>query len=186
MTIDDNIKIVLEQINKEIFNPESSLPHLSRTELKNVVLMSEDEGYISYRSSKGKPLVQGFMGGGWMISPTAFVTRSGHQFLEGFDRNVSQPSQTFNVGSVYNSAVGNDNVVNNYSDTPIDDLKKYVSELANDEDKKEGNELVEALKNDEVKPGFLAKFDSFIEKHPKTIDLISSSLTSIAISGLSQ
>lgn len=182
MNVDEKIKVVLEEIHSGIFNAERTLRQISREELKNIILMCEEEGYLSHRNSKGK-LVQQFMGGGFDVTPTVFVTRSGVQFLEGFDRNMPQPSQSFNIGTAYGSAFGNhSSVTNNYSNTPVEDLKDYVNSLTG-EDKVMGEELVDTLEKDDVRPGFLSKFEGFISKYPKTIDLIASALTSVAVSG---
>lgn len=184
-SVDENIKRVLELIDSNNFDPANSLPDLSRDDLKNLVLMCEEEGYISYRSSKGKPLVQGYMGGGWSIAFNTFVTRPGKQFLEGFDRNVSQTTQTFNIQTVQNSALGNYNTVNNYSSEPLNDLESYVNTLSNEEDQKTGNELIETLKTEEIKPGFINKFEKFMADHPKSVDLVASFVTAIAMNAIS-
>ncbi|MFV8261611.1 hypothetical protein ACNNMU_09410 [Aerococcus viridans] len=184
-TIDNNIKRVLDLIHNEQFDSNTSLPDLKRNELKNLILMCENEQYLSHRSGKnGQPLVISFMDGGWILHPSTFVTRSGTQFLEGFDRNNSQPSQTFNIQSVQNSALGNYNTVNNYSNKPIEDLQKYISELADKKDKEIGNELLETLKTEEIKPGFLNRFENFLSKHPKSVDLVASFVTSVAMSSI--
>lgn len=183
MTYDDNIREFLRLIDNEEFDPERCLPHLSREELKKVVLMSEEDGYISHRSSQGKPLIQNFMGGGWMISPETFVTRSGKQFMEGVDRKINHPTQIFYVQSAYNSAIGNENIINNnYSDTPIEDLKKYIKNSIEKKDKETGQKIVETLENDDIKPGLLAKFEKFFKKYPRTIDFVASFVTSVVIS----
>lgn len=179
--VDENIKKVLELIDTDVFDSESSLPSLGRNELENIVLMCEEEGYISHRSTKGKPLVTNFMGGGWLIAPNTFVTRSGKQFLEGLDRNVSQISQTYNIQSVQNSALGNYNTVNNYSEKPVEELQTFVESLENIEDQKTGKELLDTLKKTEIKAGYLNKFKGFLAKYPKTVDLIASFTTSMAI-----
>src|SRR5699024_6104187 len=98
MDIDTKIKKVLQAIVDGVFNENSTLSEISRGELQEILLMSEDEGFISHRSSKQK-LVQGFIGQGddFILSPSAYVTRSGRQFLEDYDRTRIQSTQTINI-----------------------------------------------------------------------------------------
>lgn len=182
--VDNNIKRVLELIRVEQFDSKTSLPDLERKDLRNLVLMCEDDKYLSHRSSKGKPLLQNYMDGGWDLHPTTFVARSGLQFLEGYDRTHNQSTQTFNIQSVQNSALGNYNTVNNYSNKPIEDLQKYVDELKDKKDQEIGKELLDTLKTEEVRPGFLSKFESFLSKYPKSVDLVASFVTSVSMSAL--
>lgn len=186
MDIDTKIKKVLQAIVDGGFNENSTLSEISRRELQEILLMSEDEGFLSHRSSKQK-LVQGFIGQGddFILSPSAYVTRPGRQFLEDYDRTRIQSTQTINIESVSHSSIGNYNTVNNYSDTPIEDLNELVESLNNDDETKEqGRELIETLKNEEIKPGYLAKFEQLLQKHPKTVELISSFLTSVAVASI--
>lgn len=186
MNTDDKIKVVLSKINDETFDVNNTLPNESREELKKIILMSEREGFITHESSKQKLLIN-FMGGGFDINSTTYLTRSGRQFLEDYDRTKSQVSQTFNIGSVANSAIGNYNTVNNYSETPIQDLKELVQSLNNDDVlKDEGKELIKTLETEDVKPGYLAKFEDFLKKYPKSVELVSSFVTSIAIGAITQ
>ena len=186
MDIDIKIKKVLQAIVDGVFNENSTLSEISSGELREILLMSEDEGFISHRSSKQK-LVQGFIGQGYdfILSPSSYVTRSGRQFLEDYDRTKIQSTQTINIESVSHSAIGNYNIVNNYSDTLIEDLNELVESLSNnDETKEQGIELIETLKNEEIKLDYLAKFEQLLQKHPKIIELISSFLKSVAVASI--
>lgn len=179
--VDENIKKALELINNRQFNATSSLPSLERDELKNIILMCEEDGYISHRSPKGKGVIEGFMDGTWSLQPSTFVTRAGSQFLEGVDRNTNQIGQTFNIQNVKNSALGNYNTVYNYSNEPVQELEGFINTLEDVEDQKTGKELLKTLKDTEMKPGYLNKFENFLAKYPKTIDLIASFTTSVAM-----
>jgi len=184
MDIDTKIKTVLKDIKDNKFDEQKTLSEISRKELKDILLMSEHDDFLSHTSDKQK-LVQEFIGGGFVLSPSVFVTRAGRQFIEDYDRTKSSVTQTFNIESVSHSSLGNYNTVNNYSETPIQDLKEYIDSI-DDENrlKDEGKELVETLETEEVKPGYLAKFEDFLKEYPKTIDLISSFITSIAINAI--
>lgn len=184
MDIETKIKKVLVAVKEGRFDEKKTLPKENREELKRVILMCEDDNFISHVSSKQK-LVQGFMGGGFILHPTAYVTRAGEQFLEGFDRNEPQSSTVFNIEKVEGSALGNYNTVNNYSETPLEDLAEFIKNLEGDF-KKQGEELIDTLENEEPKQGYLSKFDDLLAKYPKTVDLISSFLTSLAVSQISK
>lgn len=179
MDLDTKIKEVLIAIQKDEFNESNTLPNESREELKRVILMCEDDKFISHRSSKQK-LVQSFMGGGFMLNPTVYVTRAGEQFLEGLDRNERQSSTVFNIEKVEGSALGNYNTVNNYSEKPLEDLTEFVKKLEGDF-KSQGEELINTLEKKAPKQGYLSKFDNLLNKYPKIVDLISSFLTSLAV-----
>lgn len=184
MNTDDKIKIVLGEIQNGTFDAGKTLPSETREELKKVILMSEREGFVAHESTKQKLLIS-FMDGGFDISPSTFLTRAGRQFLEDYDRTKSQESQVFNIESVDNSAIGNYNTVNNYSEKPIEDLEIFIKSLSNeDETKEQGKELIETLKNEEITPGYLSKFEQLLQKHPKTVELISSFLTSVAVASI--
>lgn len=145
--------------------------------------MSERDGFLSHESIKQKLVMN--HSSGYELHPTAYVTGQGRQFLEDYDRTKTQSIQTFNIESVSNSAIGNYNTLNNYSETPIKDLEELVSSLSDDEEtKKQGLELVETLKKEDVKPGYLSRFEDFLQKYPKSVELISSFLTSMALASM--
>lgn len=130
MDLDTKIKEVLVAIKTNNFNEDSTLPNESREELKRVVLICEDDEFIKHRSSK-KKLVIGYKGG-FFLSRTAYVTRAGEQFLKGLDRSAPQSSTVFNIEKVESSALGNYNTVNNYSETPLEDLAEFIKNLEGD------------------------------------------------------
>lgn len=184
MDIETKIKKVLVAVKEGRFDERTTLPKEDREELKRVILMCEDDNFISHRSSKQK-LVQVFMGDGFILHPTAYVTRAGEQFLEGFDRNEPQSSTVFNIEKVEGSALGNYNTVNNYSEQPLEDLTEFVKTLEGDS-KNQGEELIDTLEKEEPKPGYLSKFDNLLTKYPNIVDLISSFLTSFAVAHISK
>lgn len=184
MNTDEKIKVVLEEIDDGTFNVGNTLPNETRLELKKILLMSARDGFIDHESTNQQLVIN--YKDGFDLHPTTYVTRQGRQFLEDYDRTKTQSNQTFNIESVSNSAIGNYNTVNNYSETPIQDLEKIVESLSDeDETKEQGKELVETLKKEDIKPGYLSKFEKFFQKHPKTVDLISSFLTSMAVASIS-
>lgn len=185
--LDDKLKKFLEKVrSKENIN--STFPNNNeRNEMLEIARIAEDEKFIKHSSSSNQPMIITFMNSEWMLAPSTQLTRAGHQFLEGFDRNMSQPSQTFNVGTAYGSAFGNENEIHNtYSNTPIEELKTFVDKLENKDDQRIGNDLIETLQNEPPRPGFLSKFKSFIDRYPKVIDSISSFLVSIAVSAMKE
>lgn len=183
MGIDTKIKEVLSSILKGNFNYEEILPNESREEVKRVLTISENDGFLSHTSDR-KPLLTLMGQKGLMLHPTAYITRSGEQFLEGYDRTKAQSQTTFNIKNVSNSALGDYNTVNNYSEKPLDDLVEFIKTLTETSDKEQGEKLINTLKNEEIKQGYLSKFDEFLSKYPTTVDLISSFVTSLAITKL--
>lgn len=182
MSTDEKIKQLLKsKLKTKKFNTDEILVNNSRDEIIRIFRICEDDGFLSHKSRKGQLLISSTGANGYMIHPTTYVTRKGEEFLEEYDRNSPKNSTVFNIENISNSALGDYNTVNNYSEQPIDDLLKFMESL-DSEDKSEGEKLIDTLKNNEAKPGYLSKFDSFFKKHPKTIDLISSFFTSIFIS----
>ena len=184
MNIDEKIKEVLTSIRDGNFNPKTILPDESREEVKRVLDVSEKDNFLSHSSRQQQPLVTKMGFNGFMLHPTTFVTRAGEHFLEGFDRNEPKSSTVFNIGKVENSALGNYNTVNNYSEQPLEDLVEFVKSLKEDDDKEQGEKLIDTLRKDKIQKGYLSKFDGFLNKYPKTVDLISSFLTSLVITKL--
>lgn len=117
-------------------------------------------------------------------NPTTQLTRAGEQFLEGYDRNSGQPSQNFTIqGNVANAILGNYNTQNNYdSEAIFEDLNSFIkNNIENEKDKEEGQELVDKLESEEIKPGYLSKFDALLQKYPNLTKFVSSILVGYAL-----
>lgn len=181
MNTDEIIKKVLELINSQSFDENNSLPELSREELKRIVLMCQNENFITHNSSSQKLVME--YKGGFLVNPTTQLTRAGRQFLEGYDRNRKQPPQNFTInGNIANAMLGNYNTQNNYnSESIFKDLNDYINNIENEQDKEKGQELIEKIESEEIKPGYLSKFDSLLEKYPNITKLVSSILIGFVI-----
>ncbi|MGM0259378.1 hypothetical protein [Enterococcus sp. AZ102] len=174
MSYNDDLKILVQEIKDRKFNESNSLSHLDREDVIDMIFSAEQEGFISRRNSKDK-IVQQFMGGDFMLNRSTYVTRSGMEFLEGYDRNkVQSPiSNQFN-GSITGLSIGDNNkntttINNNYGYT-IKDLKDLLSTL-NESDKEIGNDLIKTLEIEEAKPGYLKRFDTFLQSYPKIAEV---------------
>lgn len=183
-SLDNKLKIFLENIqNKNYIN--KTLPEkFEGTDLLEIARIAESEGFIMKATSTRDNLIILFSGGGWMLAPSTHLTRAGYQFLEGYDRNVNQVNQNVTVnGNVSNSVLGNNSSQINYSlEAVIENLENYLVTNINDEDDLEtGKNLAQTLENEEIKPGYLNKFENFLEEYPETAKLVSSILLGIVM-----
>lgn len=90
MDIDTKIREVLKAIHDDKFDEQKTLPNETRKELKNVLLMSEQDGFIAGNTSKD--LIQGYKGG-FVLNPTVYVTRPGLNFLGNYGKESSTTKQ---------------------------------------------------------------------------------------------
>ncbi|EAF2484425.1 hypothetical protein CV787_02540 [Listeria monocytogenes] len=170
---DDQIKKVLTEIRDKHFHEDNSFPELSRSDLMDLLNDCEYQGYLSYKSQK-KKLISPDMDEGFSLHPSAFVTRDGRNFIEKGDESIIMPTHQVNIKNVYGSSFGDNNSVTNYfSNITIEDLKPLVESIEDPTDKKEGTELIKTLETEDIKPGFLNRFDKLVGKYPKIAELVS-------------
>lgn len=179
MSYDDDLKLLLNDIDEGQFDEASSLPSISRDKLINMLHDCEEQNFLSHKSSKQK-LVTGFMGGGFMLDPSAFVTRKGRQFLEGKE-NASDFKNQFNINNVSGSNFGDHGTINNTYGSSISEIQALIAQITNTEDKQEGHELVTVLETKEpLKPGILKRFNTFLGNYSNIADSVGKFLLSIA------
>lgn len=172
LSYDDQVKIVLTEILNDDFSPEKSLPDISRTQLENLLNDCERQGYLAHKSRE-QELVMSFMGEEFELHPTTYVTKDGRKFIKEGDHSSMATIQNYHFQNVYGANFGdNGSVTNNFSDVSIDDLKSFIENKLDSNDKEEGHQLVETLETEEIKPGLLKRFDNLVGKYPHLVDLV--------------
>ncbi|EAE4322088.1 hypothetical protein E1T83_15925, partial [Listeria monocytogenes] len=58
--------------------------------------------------------------------------------------------------------------INNNFDNSLEELGAFISRLSENE-QKEANEILDAIKNGDIKPGMLSRFSTFLESHPNLV-----------------
>ena len=114
--LDEKLKLFLEKVrSKEYINKVFSSDEKSQ-EILEIARIAENENFITYSSNSKRPMIQRLVDGGWSLALSTQLTRAGHQFLGGYDRNVQQStSQNFNIhGNISNAVMGNYNTQNIY------------------------------------------------------------------------
>lgn len=184
MDYDGMMKQVLSEIDNGTLPLGTSLNYSNASELMNIINDCETEGFLAQRSSKQK-LVTGFLGGGFMIHPTAYITRKGRQFLEG---KTSETIENTSVGTQYNfhgnisgSNFGDHGTVTINYGASISDVKSLMASIPDLKDKEEAAQLVEIIEAKEpIKPGLLGRFDTLLGKYPHFADTLGKLLLSYA------
>ncbi len=170
---DNQIKNVLTEIRDRVFNEDNSFPELSRSDLMDLLNDCEYQGYLSHKSQK-QNLITPYMNEDFALHPSAFVTRDGRNFIENGDEPLLKPTTQFNIQNVNGSSFGdNSPITNNYSKFTIEDLKKFVENIDDTADKKEGEDLIRTLESEDIKPGLLNRFDKLVGKYPNIAELVS-------------
>ncbi|MEN0783682.1 hypothetical protein AAHR23_05765 [Listeria monocytogenes] len=170
---DNQIKKVLTEIRNKNFNEDNSFPELSRSYLMDLLNDCEYQGYLSHKSQK-QNLITPYMNGGFALHPSAFVTRDGRNFIENGNEPSLKSMTQFNIQNVNGSSFGdNSSVTNNYSKFTIEDLKKFVENIDNTTDKKEGENLIRTLEVEDIKPNLLKRFDKLLGKYPNLVEITS-------------
>lgn len=164
-TKENKMKEVLKQLYDGIEGKEITPTKLecSTKDFNSILEMAQENGYIN--GFKIAPTKDG--GVSWTDKVT--LTQKGATYLKPIKR--PQTTNTFNItGNVHGSAFGSDITLTNNWSHSVENLKEYVSELP-EEDKKIGTELIEAVKAEKLEKGVFSKFSSFLEKHPKLVEL---------------
>ncbi|HFK1098382.1 TPA: hypothetical protein ACGX1C_003105, partial [Listeria monocytogenes] len=117
---------------------------------------------IKYASNKGI-----------VIHSNAHLSSKGIEYLDNPDLveteskvNVA-PSQVINIygGDQRGAGFGINATINNNFDNSLEELGAFISRLSENE-QKEANEILDAIKNGDIKPGMLSRFSTFLESHP--------------------
>lgn len=103
------------------------------------------------------------------------VTKKGFEVMENdFEQSNSETKGTvfnFNGGDFSGAQIGTNNIQNNNYGNTLNEIEQYLSKLSESE-KAEAVEIVEIVKSTEKeKSGALSKFTSFLENHPKLVEL---------------
>ncbi|EQC0600444.1 hypothetical protein D5016_002905, partial [Listeria monocytogenes] len=80
------------------------------------------------------------------------------------------PSQVINIygGDQRGAGFGINATINNNFDNSLEELGALISRLSENE-QKEANEILDAIKNGDIKPGMLSRFSTFLESHPNLV-----------------
>lgn len=164
------LKEVLTQLHDGIEGGEITAEKLecSDSDFDKILEMGDANGYINglkIIKTKDKNIIR---------TDNLTLTEKGATYLKPNKPSIAtnQTTNTFNFGDgdYSNSGFGSDFTVNNNLSNAVSDLKKYVSELP-EEDRKIGNELVEVVEEQEIKKSKFSRFADFLENHPKAIEL---------------
>ncbi|WEG72432.1 hypothetical protein [Vagococcus intermedius] len=103
------------------------------------------------------------------------VTTRGFEIMENdFKQRNNETSGTvfnFNGGDFSGAQIGTNNIQNNNYGNTLNEIEKYLSTLS-DSEKVEAVEIVEIVKSEnKEESGALSKFTSFLENHPKLVEL---------------
>lgn len=178
MSYDDKMRSVLKKIDSGEIPKSAGLSLDNGQEIIEIIKECENEGFLSHSSHKQK-LVETFYNHEFMLHPSTRITRRGYNFIEGKEDNIA-PTQNFTIGEVHSSHIGNYGTVNNYlSENPIEDLKDYINEIQDPNDKATAEELVTTLETEEIKPGLLKRFDTLIGKYDNIAKLVGTVATTI-------
>lgn len=106
------------------------------------------------------------------------ITYKGAEFIDPqltIKETTSNNSFTFNNGDFRGAGFGSEFTINNEWNEGLEELKNYVKNLP-PEDKEVGEEIIDIVEKEELKPSILNRFASFIEKHPNMFGLIGKSV----------
>lgn len=163
MSYDAKLKLVLNAIiERKRLEAQDVLPEIGKEELYNIIEDLYKENMIQCQWASGP--VNRFKGGA-LIDDNLSVTRKGHGFLSGTLDTPTIRNQ-FNVqGGIHSSNIGDYGTVNNNFGASLEELKSLIQELQGS-DLTQGKEMVEVIETEEIKPGFLSRFDKFLGKYP--------------------
>jgi hypothetical protein len=165
MTYDDQIKEVLNLVKKGELTSEP-LPGMREEAYFSLIEDCESMGYIKTFMTQ---IVYRYMGGGHLANEIV-LTKKGHDFLDGKEQSATG-GQHYHIGTVTNSNVGNNGVVNNTYGISVDEVIKLIEQTVALEDRDEAKEIVATIQEEpELKPGMLKRFDTVLEKYPGLTD----------------
>lgn len=114
----EKMKNILREIKEKKFDEERILTD----EEIRIIKMCEDEQYIT---SDSQSVIYLKGDNKFILVLSTRLREKGCDLLKGIDRNKTQPTQTFNVDTAYNSTFGNhSSVTENYLDAQVEDLKE--------------------------------------------------------------
>ncbi|QQU18442.1 hypothetical protein I6I78_09260 [Enterococcus casseliflavus] len=188
MDYDELMKLLLKEVdsnlNSDDFPENPYLKDLGEQKFINMLHDAQSEGYLSTRSYKDG-IVTLFMGGGFLVNSTTYLTSKGRKFIEG-KLSDTNSSVNYHIGSVSHSNVGNYGTVNNYG-ISFADLKAVIDgEISNESDKKEADALVEIIEKEPIKPNLLTRFDGLLKKYPNIAEATAKALLTLATGGFGQ
>lgn len=179
MTYSEDLKHLLIEIDNESFDENNIFPELRRDKIMKMLNDCENQGFISHSSSNQK-IVIGFMGGGFILHPTTYITRQGKKFIEG-EQDSPAPSHQYNIGTVHGSNFGDHGTITNNYGASISEINSLIKSITDPTDKEEAVQLVEILDAKEpLKPGLLKKFDTLLGKYPELANTVAKLLLSFA------
>lgn len=142
---------------------------LSPSEYFQIVREAKKRGYIDVNIVDTKT--------GSFINGDIRITEKGAEFIQPTKETEEMIEMQFNIqnGDFRGASLGSGNTVNNNWSSSIEQLKEYIDGLGA-EDQKIGNELINTIETNEIKPGLLSKFVNFLEKHPNVVSYVGNTL----------
>lgn len=165
----EQMQIFLERVednDDELQIPNDRVREKDYFDLANEAISTGLVRGLSIKYASNKP---------FFIKHEMRVTKKGFEIMENdFEQSNSETKGTvfnFNGGDFSGAQIGTNNVQNNNYGNTLKEIEQYISNLSEIE-KKEAVEIVEIVKSTEKeKSGALSKFTSFLENHPKLVEL---------------
>lgn len=139
------------------------IPEISPEEIESILLFLQKEGYLTLKRYTG-------------ILTVHKLTHEGIHFEE-FENEHNVPNQTFNIGSVSNSAFGNNGNTTINNGYNFEEIKNLIASKPRS-DQEELNEFIDRIKiitkdNQPVSKGTFAKFSDLLAKHSDILVAVS-------------
>jgi hypothetical protein len=161
-TYDQQMKTLLSLVKQDVLS-DKPLQGMTQEQYFSLIEDCERNGYIS---TFMREVVYRFKGGGH-IADGIVLTKKGHDFLDGKEESAAG-GQYFHIGTISNSNVGNNGVVNNTYGISVDDVLKIIEQTVSADDREDAKEIVATIQEEpELKPGMLKRFDTVLEKYPE-------------------
>ncbi|WP_461198652.1 hypothetical protein [Enterococcus sp. N249-2] len=165
----EQMQIFLERVENndaELQTPNDRVSEKDYYDLVNEAISTGLVKGLSIKYASNKP---------FFIKHEMRVTKKGFEIMENdFEQSNSEPRGTvfnFNGGDFSGAQIGTNNIQNNNYENTLNEIEQYISKLSKNE-KAEAVEIVEIVKSSEKeKSGTLSKFTSFLETHPKLVEM---------------
>lgn len=176
-----NLKRILIDIDENSKIRNSNFNDIEYNDYKELISKAIDRNYLSGvtidRSGQGNKKIM-------VYDNNPELTTEGNDYIKGKKEHAMTTNNTFNINSpVTNSSFGSDITMTNNIGLTTKDLLDIINSL-DEMDQQQGKELLEVLKTEEPKLGFLKKFDNLLGKYPNLTEAVNNSLMLMATVGV--
>lgn len=162
---DEKIRAILKKVSDGSL-PDQPIEGFTQAEYFSMIEECHEEGYLKTTDknivSRTKTDI--------FLSEEILLTRNGYKFLNGIED--SPQGNKYIIGSVTSSNIGDNGTVNIEHGLSAAEVMEIVHKLVDASDKKEAEELIKTVEQEELKPGALKKFISLLEKYPSLVETV--------------